>query len=43
VSLSSGYGNADAYRHDAPLLGTAESARTRPVRNSATEPPVSPD
>ena len=24
-------------------LGTADSARTRPVRNTATEPPVSPD
>jgi len=43
MSSGSGYGTADVYRHDAPLLGTAESARSRPVRNSATEPPVSPD
>jgi hypothetical protein len=43
ASSGSGYGTADVYRHDAPLLGTAESARSRPVRNSATEPPVSPD
>jgi len=43
LSSGSGYGAADVYRHDAPLLGTAESARSRPVRNSATEPPVSPD
>ena len=41
--LSSGYGTADNLRPDAPLLGPAESARTRPVRNTATEPPVSPD
>jgi len=43
TSLSSGYGTADVYPHDVPLLGPAESARTRPVRDSATEPPVSPD
>lgn len=41
--LSSGYGSAGDIRLDAPLLGPAESARTRPVRNTATEPPVSPD
>jgi ABC-type transporter Mla subunit MlaD len=41
--LSSGYGSAGDIRPDALLLGPAESARTRPVRNTATEPPVSPD
>lgn len=43
AGLSSGYGSADDIRPDATLLGSAESARTRPVRNTANEPPVSPD
>jgi hypothetical protein len=42
---SSAAGCSDELASPADLrpVGTADSARTRPVRNSATEPPVSPD
>lgn len=42
-SSSVGCNDEAANLPDLRPVGTADSARTRPVRNSATEPPVSPD
>lgn len=42
-SSTAGCNDEPANLPDLRPVGTADSARTRPVRNSATEPPVSPD
>lgn len=42
-SSTAGCDDERAKLPDLRPVGTADSARTRPVRNSATEPPVSPD
>jgi hypothetical protein len=42
-SSTANCGDELANQPDLRPVGTADSARTRPVRDSATEPPVSPD